>query len=209
MGKFEMADQVISIADAMEIASVDAFWALRAKAIQAYSSMEQSLFFLFSQSAGVQPDIGGIIFFKITSSQARNSIIEKLIRKRHGDTFNLFWNSYLKQIRSLDIKRNEIVHWTVANEISGNDASGRPIVSVTLVRPAFFDRDTSAPSLTTKDLLEFMSKCDVFSRAVNMFMLISGSHMPASEAKPWLDMFQQPFVYPLPTGHPLQPAHQA
>jgi hypothetical protein len=174
------------------------FLLLRANAIQNYAKLEQSLFMLFATLADVQNDIGGIIFFKITNTHTRNSILERLIRKKHGSTYNLFWNSYIKQLHSIDSKRNEIVHWNVATN-THFDGNGNYTVTVSLAPPNFWDRDANTPSIAASDLREFIEKCDVFSRLATMFTFME--RLPAEPQKPWLDIFQQPLVYPLPTGH--------
>jgi hypothetical protein len=108
-------------------------------------------------------------------------------------------------LRPIDIKRNEIVHWNAANNTGDIDAAGRPIVTVSLVPPNFWDMDENSPQLTLEDLKDFISKCDVFSRLCSMFFLATGDKMRPDQAKPWLDIFQQPLDYPLPAGHPLSP----
>ena len=59
----------------------------------------------------MRPEVAGVIFFKISSTAVRIAIMEKLIHDRHGPRYNLFWNAFLKQLRQIDTKRNEIVHW--------------------------------------------------------------------------------------------------
>jgi hypothetical protein len=100
----------IELAEAIKLSAADEFWAIRAKAIQAYANLEQSLSSLFSLLGGIQPEIGAIIFFKIASSDARNKIIEALWRKKFG-AYNLFRNSFFDQLRPIDQERNAIVHW--------------------------------------------------------------------------------------------------
>lgn len=93
-------------------------WGNRAKAVQAYANLEQALCRLFALLCGIQLDAAGIIFFKITNTQARNDILDKLFRWRFKDEFNLFRNSLFKTLRPIDIRRNEIIHWnTVCGQI--------------------------------------------------------------------------------------------
>jgi hypothetical protein len=88
----------------------DEFWAIRGKAINGYADLEQSLCQLFAFLGGIERDIVGIIFFKITSYQ-RNSILDRLFKKKFGDQYSLFRNSLTAQLKPIDIARNEIVHW--------------------------------------------------------------------------------------------------
>ena len=62
-------------------------------------------------------DVAQIIFVKITSADSRNKILAKLFKKKFGIDFNLFRNSLFDQLRSMDIERNEIVHWNVINAV--------------------------------------------------------------------------------------------
>ena len=67
----------------------DEFWAIRGKTINGYADLEQSLCQLFAFLGGIERDIVGIIFFKITSHQ-RNSILDRLFKKKFGDQYSLF-----------------------------------------------------------------------------------------------------------------------
>jgi hypothetical protein len=190
-------DQVIATA------SEDRFWAVRAKAIQAYAGLEQSLCSVFQQITNVAPDMAGVIFFKITDARARSDILDCVIRKRFGTTYNLFWNSFRAQLRDIDAKRNAIVHWMTAHNIGEADSDGKPIVKLTLVPPGFLHSTGPMVMMDTKDLNDFMGKCDIFSRLCNMFLLALSGKMGEGPTKTWLDIFQQPLLYPLPSSHPL------
>jgi hypothetical protein len=71
--------------------------------------------------AGTDRETANIIFFKITSADSRNKIIEKLLRKKCKDDYNLFRNSLLKHLRPIDIERNEVVHCNVVNHVGADD----------------------------------------------------------------------------------------
>jgi hypothetical protein len=150
----------------------------------------------------MEQSVAATIFFKVSSYDARNKIIEKLIHKKHSSAFNLFWNGYLKELRTIDLKRNEIVHWMTVQHV-GLDAQSRIVAGVTLIPPNFWDVDpTSGPRITCKDLAAFFVKCEIFSRLCNMFTLITGDHGVGPEiTQPWLEIFRQPLAYPLPADH--------
>jgi hypothetical protein len=38
------------------------------------------------------------IFYKITNTGSRSKILERLLRRKFGTTYNLFWNSYFKEL---------------------------------------------------------------------------------------------------------------
>lgn len=146
-------------------------------------------------------DRASIVFFKIASAQARNAILEKLLKKQHGATYALFWNSYLKQLRPIDLRRNKIVHWAMVNNIGDGGAAA---VTVTLSPPAFWDQTADTPTLNAADLVQFALKCSVYERLCNVFVMVTQpTSMPEERRRTLLDIFRQPLVYPLPAGHPL------
>jgi len=195
----------IDLGEVLRKGAEDRFWAIRGHAVQAYASLEQSLCRLFGQLADTPIDAASIIFFRIVSTQARNAILEKLFRRKHGDEYNLFRNSLLKDLRPIDKERNEIIHWNVNNRIS-TDASGEVTTEVLMHPPTFpygivvFD----PPTKRTQDIESFIEKCSFYSRLCNMFfMTMSGSPIPEADKDSWLRIFREPVVYPPPTDHPL------
>lgn len=75
----------IALDEVSRVLDVDPFWAVRAKAIQSYASLEQSLCGLFASLGDIAPPVAGIIFFKISSADSRNKIIEKLFRHKYSE----------------------------------------------------------------------------------------------------------------------------
>jgi len=176
-----------------------AFAIARATAIAWYTHIEKSLASFFAHLMGVSEDYAGVSFFRINNARARNAMLERLLKKRHGGTYNIFWNSLVKQLQALDETRNQIVHWTTVTHMSdkGRDA-------VTLIPPNHWDRDwgnPGAPEITVEHLYEFILKCDFYSRMFNIFTwTLSGQR----EVDPtWQQIFQQPVIYPPPNSHPL------
>ena len=169
------ADQSEGIELDLSSAPEDRFWAIRGNAIQAYAILEQSLCMLFANLAGMENAIAGIIFFRITSTQVRNTIIEKLFSRKFGSEFNLFRNSLIVQIRPIDINRNEVVHWNVASNVLIED-DNKVTVTLSLIPPNFWDRSDHSPSKSTEDLLAFIHKCDFYSRLINSFYVMMITH---------------------------------
>ncbi|HMC13564.1 MAG TPA: hypothetical protein VKG67_04395, partial [Gallionellaceae bacterium] len=101
----------IALKEASKVLDQDPFWAVRAKAIENYASLEQSQCRLLAALGNIEPEVAGIIFFKISSTDSRNKIIEKLFRRKYQGQYNLFINSLVSQLKPINIKRNEIVHW--------------------------------------------------------------------------------------------------
>jgi hypothetical protein len=71
-------------------------------------------------------------------------------------------------------------------------------MGVTLVAPDSIKNQSDAEQITSKDLIDFATKCDAFSRLCIMFLGVVANHITGDAAKPWLDIFQRPLVYPLP-----------
>ena len=199
-----MSGPIIDLGDVARKASEDQFWALRGHAIQAYASLEQSLCRLLAYLGAMSGEVAALIFFRITSTQARNTILEKLFRYKFGDKFNLFRNSLISQLRPIDTERNEIVHWNTVNNV-GVGEGGLSTISVTLRPPAFIYNINNSPEKTVDDLIEFMQKCSFYERLLNMFIPTTDDSydMPGFDKIPWLSIFSQPIVYPPLAGHPL------
>lgn len=195
-------DRNIPLDAAIAMADSAPFWNDRGKAIEAYAQLEQSLCSLFAFCCGITRELAAIIFFKITNSQARNSIIERVVRQKYEDKYNLFLNSYLKQLREIDIKRNEIVHWIAAAYVALN-VDNCVIVGVGLVPPSYWAHKADTPRILPSDLAAFSDKCGVFARLCTMFHGFLSEPPGLVLDAAWQDIFQQPLVYPLPEGHPL------
>lgn len=180
----------------------DPIWAQRGKAIQGYAQLENALATVLA-TLGVMPrETALTIFYKIVSTGSRNAILEKLLHKKHGAEFSPFWNEYLKSLRTIDIKRNEIVHWLAAANM-GIDEQNIIHAGVTLFQPAAMDNLGAAQMLMTQDLIDFEKKCGEFSRLASMFSMATNppAGIDQTVTQPWLDIFRQPFVYPLPANH--------
>jgi hypothetical protein len=189
----------IDLGKAFSDASDDHLWAVRAKAIQAYASLEQSRCGLFRILAQLENEVAGIIFFRITSPRVVDTIIEKTLRFRHGALYNVFWNSVGKELGVIAIKRNDIVHWNTHLLITDSGPELR------LSPPNHWIHDENTPFITTNDLKDYIHKCDFFARSINMFCTyLNRDKHPSWEpehVKPWHDIFQQPLTYPVPDTH--------
>jgi hypothetical protein len=195
----------IALEEVSRVLDQDPFWAVRAKAIQSYASLEQSLCGLLAALGNIETEVAGIIFFKISSADSRNKIIEKLFRRKYQGQYNLFINSLLSQLRPIDIKRNEIVHWNTAQTISGATPSDW---SLSLIPPNFWTRNADSPSIGIQDLVTFANKCSFYSRLINMFSVVMDPRHQESIASvrdTWLEIFSQPIAYPPQASHPLFP----
>jgi hypothetical protein len=175
----------------------------RAKAIQMYASVEQSLASLFGVLVQTSPKIAGIIFFRIVNTRSRNAILEGILKERHGTAYDVYWTSILKMVVQLDSERNEIIHWHVVQEL-GKFEGDRALTSFKLSVPNFWAYTATSPSKSAHDINQFSFRCDYVTRSLNMFTVhLQGDVLPAESASTWREIFQQPAVYPPPDNHPL------
>ncbi len=155
---------------------------------------------LFGHGVGAEPEYAGIVFFKITSARSRLVIVEKLLRKRLGDRYNSsFWNPLFRDLKLIDEKRNQIVHWTTVVEIGGGPPTAK------LVPPNLYEIMTTLPQAWDAGRLEdFTHQCDYYTRLLNVFESAEfGNHLPPGIRQSWREICQQPPAYPPPDSHPL------
>jgi hypothetical protein len=181
------------------------FWAIRGHAIQVYANLEDSLCHLFSVLTGTNQGVASIIFYKVVNAGVRDSIIEKIMKKKHGDSYTTFWNSFLKVIRRVTETRNHIVHWHVVNFV------GPPIHDVALVQPPnIWELEFENPSpLTVTNMMDFIEECCFAVQLCNMFramldpVSLERLRLTSEQEQTWHDIFQQPVAYPPLGNHPL------
>jgi hypothetical protein len=187
----------------------------RGKAIQAYATIEFNLSMLFSGLLQTPDDYGGIVFFRLTNTNSRNSIFETLLKKRYGDRYLHFWHGIpntpnkrglFTLIRKLDQRRNEIVHWHTVNHIHLGD-DGEQTSYLDMAPPNAWAFKTEQPNLGVGELQEFCVMADFVARSIGSFFAFVSGAIPADApaAKTWNDTFQQPCIYPPPKDHPLSP----
>lgn len=173
----------------------------RGRAIEIYARIEIALAMLFSHLMRVTADFAGVSFFRINNARARIAILERLMKKRYGGQYNLFWNSLAKQLQEIDGARNNIVHWAQICEVRQLDG-GESQDTYYLSPPNYWDYDAGTPRVDLSDIYDFVLKCAFFSSLVLRF--VGGLNFPEQAVKPpWPEIFQQPITYPPPETHPL------
>lgn len=193
MGKMNIAGEEID-------QPVVEFHIARARAIQAYAGVEQSLCSLFSKLLGVQDNLGSIVFFKITAPRFRNEIIEKLLRQTQRTELLPFWTSVVaKLLGPVDSDRNMVVHWATSVSIESGDTEGI-VREMQLVAPNFWSFDYKN-AWDTLDLIEFAQKSGQIQIIVNL--LVGHEFLGLHKHLPLHDIFRQPLTYPIPTDSPL------
>lgn len=175
----------------------------RVKAIEAYSELEHGLIRLISFLAGTDVFVGYAIFTRIGSAHAREAIASDLHRMKFKEESTSFITSVLKAVRKLDGQRNNIIHWTMAANITpGREESY--LAPTSLHRFAHGDA-----RLRASDLREFSVEAWFVTAHINFYVLhcTHPEHF-ASEPSPWPDIFQRPVVYPPQSDHPLFQTYQ-
>jgi hypothetical protein len=187
------------------------FLLCRALAIDAYAGVEQSLNGLFAHLLGAKADLAAIVFFRLTQT-SRNHIIESLLTKRHGRKFYTYWfgvpetrdkRGLMHLIRSLDSRRNDIVHWHAVVDVTTEDDKAKGLVK--LGYPNFWAMSSQSPSLGVAELQAFATKADFVARSINMFYVVTSDMFPQVDKSEWKEIFQQPSTYPPLDTHPLSP----
>lgn len=188
----------IDLGEVIEVTNSDPLITLRAHSVDAYASLEQSLSMLFASLLGASPDRASIVFYRIVNTKSRNTIISKLMRKEFGEQYGTWWNSLLKQIRKLDERRNEIIHWHVVTNIHSSDEGNT--ATLTLSAPGAYLEPERSEALGASDLLYFCKQASFVSRFLNMFHMHTRIQ---ALPPPWPEIFQQGVTYPPDQVHPL------
>ncbi len=90
---------------------MDTFDEARMLALKEYASLEHELCLLLKGVLQVEAPIASAIFYGISSTRARYTIIDSILEIRHPDTFHKPWNRIERWLGPRDTARNHIVHW--------------------------------------------------------------------------------------------------
>lgn len=177
------------------------FMIARSQAIEQYANIENALATICAHLMGITPDICGVMFYKMNNARSRLMVIDRLLHKKHNNTYNLFWNSLFKELRQLDDRRNLIVHW-ITKKSGQSSPCTNGIFRSSLIAPNTHDVNENASELFQTDLYEFILKCDFFYQLLmNFWWTISNS--PKERHASWPQIFLEPVTYPPPRNHPL------
>jgi hypothetical protein len=146
------------------------------------------------------------VFFRIQNVRNRNAAVTDLLHRKQRNTYDVFWNSFVKFIGVLDGRRNKIVHWGTVVYISADHGSTK--YETRLRAPDIWDRKGDQTTISLADLYDFIVRCDFAARLLNTFwVFISGQAAQIREAvsfsATWQEIFQQRVIYPPPDTHPL------
>jgi hypothetical protein len=150
---------------------------------------------------GTDTQSAAITFFKITGQRTRLDILEALLGRKCGTTYNAFWNSFKGHVSHLDSTRNCVAHWHTAMVINDKGA----FENLRLVPAYELDPDLTTQFLGAEGIDAFSEKCRVLARLCMMFcgVLRPTAGLESSALATSLNTCQQPITYPIPQGHPL------
>jgi hypothetical protein len=185
----------------------DPFWATLGHAIQSYARLEQSLCRLFAAVTDMPNECASIIFYKITSANTLHEILEKLAKRKYGETYATFWHSLVTMMRKAANQRNNIVHWRAGIHPQKKE------MQLTLPRLQWLKDIGSSDYLNTPHLTDFIAKCTFIQDQVYEFLLMQDEFWQ-SKLKPgfltvWQEKFQREVVYTAPSPTPQSPTNGA
>jgi hypothetical protein len=176
----------------MEKVEVTAFDAARLKAIESYALLEHQLAGLLLPLLGVKKE-AYTIFFRITNTRSRYSIITALLRDLDDKEARKFWKSIEKALTKIDGIRNNIIHWLAIVDIGEvGGPNNRPQPPKKSLRPGHsFGPDVK---LTIDDLQKFKADADDLTVIVTFFGQYLGGHIEPQIREAWKKVFVQPLT---------------
>jgi hypothetical protein len=167
----------------------------RGVAIASYANLEHCLVAWFAHLMDAEISYAGVPFFGINNARGRNIMLGRLLRKRYGSKYNLFWNPLEKELNSHAQVRNEIVHWTVLSVVNH---LGK-LTNVKLIPPNYWDRDANSPKKTIAEMDDFSAQSRYLMRAVDMLHYVASGRKPEQPA--WNEICVRAIPDPLPSSH--------
>lgn len=173
------------------------FMLARASAIEQYAYIEQILCTLCAHLMDAPVDVVGVMFYKMNNARARLDALERLLKKKHGNKYNSFWNSLVKYLKSIDQKRNLIVHWTTEKTSTSEGKSWTCLVSLN-----YWDKKDDPEKIYLEDLYNFALVSNFFYHLIQHFVWVI-SESPKKIDSSWSEICLQPIDFPPPNTHPL------
>ena len=181
------------------------FWAVRAITIQHYALFEQSLGDLFMWLSGTNPNVAGIIFFRLGAA-VRRPILEKLFKYKLKNEYSSFRNSLIKSLQGLEADRNEIVHWNVVNRIESS-VDGVVSANLAIEPPSLWPEASPTKRWGINEMNAYQEKMMFYNLVIRQFTIIvlqraTAIGVPDDWHQSWREIFLQPIIYPPPELHP-------
>jgi hypothetical protein len=197
------------------------FQMARGLAIEAYTNVERSLAYVFHHFLEAPLDRSNIVFFRIINSRSRIAILSDLLNKKYRSKFDLYWHGQpgtndekrlpglFTFIQHLDDRRNEIVHWHTVFEYGRDESTGRPANREELRPHLYWSKDIKGAWITKERLREFSAKAEFVGDSIWMFYrVMAKDNVNEADIPTWLQIFQQPPLYPPLDTHPLSPNYK-
>lgn len=169
---------------------------VRADALQAYATVEQSLCVLLSILLRIPIEQAGTIFFRMVNARSRIAVLQDLLKDVHEDKFKPFWTPTSKRLVFLDGERNKIVHWHMGVFYQGTDAVAH------LAKPTGWFPTDDDSRMFVEEIETFSLECEFWANALASFGAdLRPKPLETDDALP--SIFLQPIAYPPPESHPL------
>jgi hypothetical protein len=133
--------------------------------------------------------VAAVTFFRITNSHVRDKILDRLLKKHHGDTYTVFWNSFHKSLGQNSELRNKIVHWNVSPAVRDNN-----ILEYGLIPASFWDSLVDGMFITTAEIHCFAEYCKFAGELRAFFVMMLRpdvvASLPEDYKQTWQDVFR-------------------
>lgn len=172
------------------------FHMARAMAVDSYASFEKAMCDLFALASETDIAVIGMVFNRINNARARVTMLDKLLRRKYGNSYRPFINPLLKALTVLSVRRNPIVHWgsSLLHTEHGK--------AYALVKPERWERGLADTALHKPHLIMFHDECVFWDSLITHFCFYLQGDLH-DEPEAWHKIFQQPPTYPPHEGHPL------
>lgn len=149
--------------------NITRFQLMRIQAVDAYGEIEVELSIILElllRSPVVEA--GSIIFYRITNTRTRYSIIEAFIKNVAPDYRNP-WNVIAKWMSRLDVTRNGLVHWGLSYGEKHKEGRYRT-TDIHLANPKSFSQERQPEStIELKKIEEFLYDCSTIHEILRLF----------------------------------------
>lgn len=162
---------------------------LRGRALNAFCELEHALASVVASCLGTDEALMEALFLRL-SAPARSHTLADVVRRKHGETYGCFWQSYLLELRYLGARRNAVVHWKMRRSIRMREGWPEPIG--VLVPRNRCGGDRSLGVVSEVELKIFTDKCRELTELAQMFVKLTSGELDDEEAARWEETFGQP-----------------
>lgn len=183
--------------------ATDNFTRARARAINTYAELEQSMRELFTVLLGADSVRAALVFASMQNARSRLIVLQDLLHIAKGKTHDKFFIKATREMQKIDSARNQIIHWIAQYSVRG----GKPFDPERDVFLAEHPNLYGLRKVYINDLVEFVEKTQFYAHLIYYFGIYLKAPAMAADQMPgktsWHDIFLRPPVYPPPAAHPL------